>query len=101
MRRQFSNIWLLGSLISVVSGCAASRQVVVPLSVGPARFATASHAPEGALIVYSASDIGAPGDPTYIRFHSDYKLYLASGSSLKPLRNVRNRAAGTRSEPET
>ena len=94
MRHEFSEIWLLGCLITLASGCAASRHTVVALPVGPAPSAMASHATEGSLVVYSALDIGSPGDPPYTRYYSGYHLCSADGQRLKYISN----RAGARGE---
>jgi hypothetical protein len=58
----------------------------------------ASRAPEGGLAVYSARDIGTPGDPEGVSYHSGYRIYALDGKELK---YVDNRVGTLNEDPAT
>ena len=84
---KYTNYFLLMGLIVLASGCAFSRHVVLQTAVGPPPFVVATRSPEGGLAVYSASDIGTPGEPDYVNYHSGYKIYSLDGKMLKYVNN--------------
>src|SRR5439155_10513990 len=84
-------------MIGLTSGCAFKGQNVVLAPVGPPLLVEASRgAREGTLAVYTALDIGTPGEPDHARYHSDYRIYSLDGRSLK---YVRNRVATYSEDP--
>src|SRR6266498_3441944 len=82
-----TNHFILAGLIGLASGCAFKRQSVVLPPVGPPPLVEASRAPEGGLAVYSALDIGAPGEPDNVYYHSGYKIYSLDGKMLQYVNN--------------
>ncbi len=73
-------------------GCASIRQTVVLAPVGPPPHIAASDSPQGQLRVFSAFDLGNPGEtPPYVAYHSGYRICSSDG---KVLRYVDNRAGG-------
>jgi len=92
------NCLSLTGLIVLASGCAFNRQAVIQTAVGPPPLAVASRAPEGGLAVYSARDIGTPGAPEGVSYHSGYRIYALDG---KELRYVDNRVHTSGGDPAT
>src|SRR5881409_3376651 len=74
-------------LIVLASGCAFNRHVVLRTAVGPAPLVPGTRSPEGGLTVYSALDLGTPGEPDNVSYHSGYKIYSLDGKLLKYVNN--------------
>jgi hypothetical protein len=90
MERKMSKIalcYFMACLAIVLTACVPGRQVAVLVPVGPPPFAQAGQAPEGDLVVYSASDTGGPGDPDGCIHHSDYRICSAEGKQFKYVNN--------------
>ena len=89
--------FLLACFIGLTPGCTLIRQSAIVAPVGPPPLVPADRASEGRLVVYSALDIGTPGDSDYARYHSGYRIYSADGKSL---RWVNNRVRTSSEDPE-
>ncbi len=81
------NYFLAICLIVLASGCAFDRHVVLQTAVGPAPLVPGSRSPEGGLTVYSALDLGTPGEPDNVYYHSGYKIYSLDGKMVKDVNN--------------
>src|SRR6266536_5332327 len=73
--------------VALASGCAFNRHVVLQPAVGPPPLVLGSRSPEGGLTVYSALDIGTPGEAENVSYHSGYKIYSLDGKMLKYVNN--------------
>ena len=82
-----TNHFILAGLIGLASGCAFKRQSVVLPPVGPPPLVLGSRSPEGGLTVYSALDLGTPGEPDNVYYHSGYKIYSLDGKMVKDVNN--------------
>ena len=82
-----TNYFFLVCLIVLASGCAFNRHVVLQTAVGPPPLALASRSAEGGLAVYSALDIGTPGEAEDVSYHSGYKIYSLDGKMFKYINN--------------
>src|SRR5262245_37767314 len=75
-------------LIALTSGCAFHSLDVALAPVGPPPLVAAWRgASAGGLVVFSGLDLGMPGEPEDMHYHSGYWVYSPDGKLLKYVNN--------------
>jgi hypothetical protein len=89
MKTQFIIRSAASAAMVLLSACASTASVLVLDPVGPATVQSASSAPAGTLVVFSAFSVHAPspGEPDYRQHYTDYKVYAVNGALLRTVAN--------------